>query len=70
MNCWTNVAEKFDMIRLFFSQRSQRSYGNRLIVGIARIAEAKQKNMCVSGYMLLKMRVGMSDYFFYFLKQF
>ena len=53
MNCWRNVADKFDTspedaekivkgIHLFFSQRSQRSYGNRLIVeiiGIARIAE-------------------------------
>ena len=53
MNCWRNVADKFDTspedaekivkgIHLFFSQRSQRSYGNRLIfeiIGIARIAE-------------------------------
>ena len=28
--------------------------------------EAKQKNMCVSGYMLLKIRVGRSDYFLFF----
>ena len=28
--------------------------------------EAKQKNMRVSGYMLLKIRVGRSDYFFTF----
>ena len=26
----------------------------------------KTKNMCVSGYMLLKIRVGRSDYFFVF----
>ena len=26
--------------------------------------KAKQKNVCVSGYMLLKIRVGRSDYFF------
>ena len=54
MNYWRNVAGKFDMsledaekkvkdICLFFcSQRSHRSYGNRLIVeivGIARITE-------------------------------
>ena len=25
-------------------------------------------NMCVSGYMLLTIRVGRSDYFFYFLQ--
>ena len=30
--------------------------------------KAKQKNMCVSGYMLFKIRVGRSDYFFYFLQ--
>ena len=30
--------------------------------------EAKQKNMCVSGYMLLKIRVGRSDYFFIFFE--
>ena len=29
-------------------------------------AKAKQKNMCVSGFMLLKIRVGWSDYFFIF----
>ena len=29
-------------------------------------AKAKQKNRCVSGYMLLKIRVGRSDYFFLF----
>ena len=45
MNCWRNVADKFDMrpedaekkvkdIRLFCSQWSQWSYGNRLIVEI------------------------------------
>ena len=28
--------------------------------------KAKQKDMCVSGYMLLKIRVGRSDYFFLF----
>ena len=36
------MLKKVKNIRLFFSQRSQRSYGNRLIVeivGIARIAE-------------------------------
>ena len=27
-------------------------------------SKPKQKNMCVSGYMLLKIRVGRSDYFF------
>ena len=27
--------------------------------------KAKQKDMCVSGYMLLKIRVGRSDYFFF-----
>ena len=42
MNCWRNVADKFDMSTedaekksrtfAFFSQRSQRSYGNGLIV--------------------------------------
>ena len=48
MNCWRNVtlADKFDMSPedaekesrtfTFFSQRSQRSYGNRLIVEIVR----------------------------------
>ena len=30
--------------------------------------KAKQKNMCVSGYMLLKIRVGRSDYFFLFFE--
>ena len=28
--------------------------------------KAKQKNMCVSGYMFLKIRVGRSEYFLYF----
>ena len=28
------------------------------------------QKICVSGYMLLKIRVGRSDYFFYFLKSF
>ena len=32
------------------------------------VHKAKQKNMCVSGYVLLKIRVGRSDYFFIFLK--
>ena len=32
--------------------------------------QAKQKNMCVSGYMLLKIRVGRSDYFFNFRNNF
>ena len=30
--------------------------------------KAKQKIMCVSGYMLLKISVGRSDYSFYFLQ--
>ena len=28
--------------------------------------KAKLKNMCVSGYMLLSIRVGRSDYFLFF----
>ena len=54
VNCWRNVADKFDMspedaekkvkdICLFFSQRSRQSYGDQLIVeivGIASIAES------------------------------
>ena len=32
------------------------------------LCKAEQKNMCVSGYMLFKIRVGRSDYFFYFLQ--
>ena len=47
MNCWRNVVDKFDISpeytekksqghSPFFSLRSQRSYGSRLIVGIAK----------------------------------
>ena len=32
--------------------------------------KAKQKNMCASGYMLLTIRVGRSDYFFIFCNNF
>ena len=31
-----------------------------------QINKAKQKNMRVSGYMLLKFRIGRSDYFLFF----
>ena len=35
---------------------------------IRKQQQAKQKNVCVSGYMLLKIRVGRSDYFFLFFE--
>ena len=37
------------------------------IQAINQFLLGETKNMCVSGYMLLKIRVGRSAYFFYFL---
>ena len=50
---------------LFNNQYENRHY-LALLIFVSNSDKAKQKNMCVSGYMLLKIRVGRSDYFFIF----
>ena len=53
---------KSSSISHLLTYRSQHFFANK--------GKAKQKNMCVSGYMLLTIRVGRSDYFFIFFNNF
>ena len=54
------------MVKKLTAKISTKQINFQVLFKIIYIGEAKQKNMCVSGYMLLKIRVGRSDYFFIF----
>ena len=58
------------MVKKLTVKISTKQINFQVLFKIIYIGEAKQKNMCVSGYMLLKIRVGRSDYFFIFWNNF
>ena len=55
---------------VLFNNQYENKHYLALLIFVSNSDKAKQKNMCVSGYMLLKIRVGRSDYFFIFWNNF